>query len=89
MLNGVVSSSSLVGRIGSVSQAVRGGALPGEVRIVVQGLPHFYLAYCEEALPVGQQVLVINNRGARQLDVKPWVLTDFGAAGIFDPNERL
>lgn len=83
-----MSSSSLVGRVGVVSEAVRGGELPGEVRIVVQGLPHFYLAFCDEALPVGQQILVINNRGSRQLDVKPWAHTDFGVAGAFDVEER-
>jgi membrane protein implicated in regulation of membrane protease activity len=89
MLNGAVSSSSLIGRVGTVSETVRGGELPGEVRIVVEGLPHHYLAYCTEQLPVGQQVLVINNRGSRKLDVKPWAHTDFGAAGFIDPDERL
>ncbi|MGI8665638.1 MAG: hypothetical protein ACR2N4_06375 [Jatrophihabitans sp.] len=72
-----------------MSEAVRGGNLPGEVRIVVQGLPHFYLAYCEQALAVGRQVLVINNRGGRQLDIEPWAHTDFDAVEIIDPDERL
>lgn len=88
MFNGIVSSSSLVGVVGTITEAVRGGDLPGEVRIVVQGLPHFYLAYCDQALASGQQVLVINNRGARQLDVEPWAHTDFGAVEIVDPGER-
>jgi hypothetical protein len=40
--------------------------------LVVQGIPHYYIAYCGQALAVGEQVLVINNRGGRQLDVEPW-----------------
>jgi hypothetical protein len=38
----------------------------------VQGIPHYYIAYCGQALAVGEHVLVINNRGARQVDVEPW-----------------
>jgi membrane protein implicated in regulation of membrane protease activity len=67
-----VTSQKLVGRLGIVTTRVRGGPLPGEVRLVVQGIPHYYIAYCGQALAVGEQVLVINNRGARQLDVEPW-----------------
>jgi membrane protein implicated in regulation of membrane protease activity len=67
-----VGSQSLVGKVGTVVHPVRGGPRPGEVRIVVGGLPHYYIAYAETALPVGAEVLVINNRGARQVDVEPW-----------------
>jgi membrane protein implicated in regulation of membrane protease activity len=67
-----VTGQALVGKVGSVTMRVRGGPLPGEVRLVVQGIPHYYIAYCGQALAVGEQVLVINNRGARQLDVEPW-----------------
>jgi hypothetical protein len=52
--------------------SVRGGTLPGEVRIVVEGIAHYYLAYAATMIPVGTDVLVINNRGARQVDVEPW-----------------
>jgi hypothetical protein len=55
-----------------VVHAVRGELGPGEVRIVIDGLPHYYLAYAPVAVPTGAQVLVINNRGARQIDVEPW-----------------
>jgi membrane protein implicated in regulation of membrane protease activity len=67
-----VDGQALVGRIGSVVHAVRGGHRPGEVRVVVDGLPHYYLAYATAAIPVGAEVLVINHRGARQVDVVPW-----------------
>ncbi|MDX6432355.1 MAG: hypothetical protein QOE54_4721 [Streptosporangiaceae bacterium] len=61
-----------VGLMGVVVIRVRGGDQPGEVRVVHGGLPHVYIAYAEEPLPVGSQVLVINDRGARRVDVEPW-----------------
>jgi hypothetical protein len=67
-----VARQALVGRQGSVVIAVRGGNLPGEVRVVVEGIAHYYLAYAATAIPAGVDVLVINNRGARQVDVEPW-----------------
>ena len=67
-----MTGQTLVGKLGLVTIRVRGGPLPGEVRLVVEGIPHYFIAYCEQALAVGDQVLVINNRGARQLDVEPW-----------------
>ena len=62
----------VVGRLGRIVHSVRGGDLPGEVRVVVDGLAHYYLAYAATAIPAGTDVLVINNRGARQVDVEPW-----------------
>jgi membrane protein implicated in regulation of membrane protease activity len=67
-----VTGQTLVGRTGSVTTRVRGGELPGEVKVVVAGLPHYYVAYCVRPLPVGATVLVIHSRGARQIDVEPW-----------------
>jgi membrane protein implicated in regulation of membrane protease activity len=61
-----------VGKVGTVVHAIRGGAQPGEVRVLVEGIPHYYLAYAVMAVPAGADVLVINNRGARQVDVEPW-----------------
>ena len=83
-----MSGQSLVGRVGTVSATVRGGTLPGEVRVVVEGLPHYYIAYCGEAVPRGHQVLVINSRGARQLDVEPWAQPGSAIADILDRTER-
>jgi hypothetical protein len=67
-----VAGQSLVGKIGSVVRAIRGGALPGEVRVVVHGLPHYLIAYSKDPVAHGVQVLVIHNRGSRQVDVEPW-----------------
>jgi membrane protein implicated in regulation of membrane protease activity len=65
-------AQTTVGRVGTVVHAIRGGAQPGEVRVVVEGIAHYYLAYAVTAIPTGTDVLVINNRGARQVDVEPW-----------------
>jgi len=62
----------VVGRVGRIVHGVRGGDLPGEVRVVIAGLAHYYLAYAVTAIPAGTDVLVIHNRGARQVDVEPW-----------------
>lgn len=67
-----MADQSAVGKVGRVTTRVRGGALPGEVRVVVAGVPHYYIAYCTEPLTAGREILVINNRGGRQLDVEPW-----------------
>jgi hypothetical protein len=70
-----VTDQAVVGMVGSVFRTVRGGELPGEVRVVVGGLPHYYIAFCSRPLDVGVEVLVINNRGGRQIDVEPWSRT--------------
>jgi membrane protein implicated in regulation of membrane protease activity len=72
VFNHDVTGQSLVGKIGQVVRAVRGGSRPGEVRVVVEGIPHVYLAYCADPIPTDTTVLVINTRGARQIDVEPW-----------------
>jgi membrane protein implicated in regulation of membrane protease activity len=75
-----VRGQTLVGRVGTVVHAVRGGPRPGEVRVVVAGIAHYYIAYAVSAIPVGAEVLVINSRGARQVDVEPWPSLAAGAA---------
>lgn len=65
-----------MGRLGTVIIGIRGGDLAGEVRIVVDGLAHYYLAFSAAAVPAGAEVLVINNRGARQVDVEPWPVVE-------------
>ena len=62
----------LVGKVGSVTHRVRGGEQPGEIRVVVGGLPRHYLAFCPVAVPVGTPVLVVQVRGPHELDVEPW-----------------
>ena len=71
-----MTSQSLVGAIGVVASRVRGGAQAGEVRVVVEGLPHYYLAFCPNPLDVGRHVVVIHNRGSRQVDVEALPMAD-------------
>ncbi len=63
---------SLDGAIGTVVRTVRGGRLPGEIRVILAGEPHFYLAYCAEELSVDTRICVVGSRGARQVDVERW-----------------
>jgi membrane protein implicated in regulation of membrane protease activity len=77
--NAVVAGDAVVGKVGTVCNGIRGGELPGEVRLVVAGIAHYYLAYSATSLPAGTDVLVINNRGARQVDVEPWPTVPSGA----------
>jgi len=74
-------SSTLVGRIGTVVHAVRGDSGPGEVRVVVAGIAHYYIAYAPTPIPIGTEVLVINSRGDRQVDVEPWTGLSAGGNG--------
>jgi membrane protein implicated in regulation of membrane protease activity len=67
-----VASQTLVGKVGTVITAIRGGERAGEVRLLVDGFAHYYLAFSATAIAAGAEVLVINNRGARQIDVEPW-----------------
>lgn len=76
-----VLGQTLVGRVATVVHAVRGGPRPGEVRIVVAGIAHYYIAYAVGPIPVGAEVLIINSRGARQIDVEPWPSLAVGTAG--------
>lgn len=61
-----------MGRIGTVIRRVRGGALPGEVRLMLDGMAHYYLAYAPTPIAAGSPVLVVHCRGARMIDVEPW-----------------
>lgn len=61
-----------VGKVGRVLVRIRGADSPGEVRVTVDGAPETYLAYCQEAVAVGADVLVISARPGRVLEVVPW-----------------
>jgi membrane protein implicated in regulation of membrane protease activity len=67
-----MSDRSFDGAIGTVVRPVRGGRVPGEIRVVLAGEPQFLLAYCAEELPVDTRVCVVSSRGSRQVDVERW-----------------
>lgn len=57
------------GRLGVVTVAVPGGALPGEVRVGVRGTVETFIAYADERLEVDTEVLVFRSRGPRSVEV--------------------
>ena len=82
-----MTSVDLIGMIGSVTTRVRGGELAGEVRVVVSGLPHYYLAFCPNAVPLGTKVLVVGVRGKQQVDVEPWEDWAYPGGSAESPTE--
>jgi membrane protein implicated in regulation of membrane protease activity len=67
-----VGDVSLVGCVGSLIVATRGDAGAGEVLLNVRGSKEAYLAWSDQPLPRGTEVLVIGTRGARTVLVEPW-----------------
>ena len=67
---------SVVGCVGSLIVATRGVAGAGEVLLKVRGSKED-LAWSDQPLPRGTEVLVIDIRGARTVLVEPWPGPDF------------
>jgi hypothetical protein len=65
----VTPDQSAVGTSGVITIATRGLDGPGEVLLKMGGGTEAYLAYSEEPLPTGSEVLVFNCRGHRSVDV--------------------
>ena len=63
---------SVIGCVGSLIVATRGVAGVGEVLLKVRGTKEAYLAWSEQPLPKGTEVLVIDVRSARTVLVEPW-----------------
>jgi hypothetical protein len=63
---------AVVGCTGVLLVGTRGAAGPGEVLAKVRGGTETFLAWSEEPLPRGTQVLVVESRGTRQVDVIEW-----------------
>jgi hypothetical protein len=62
----------VVGLVGPLVLATRGPDGSGEVMLSIRGGREAYLAWSEAPLPSGTQVLVIDIRSARTVDVVPW-----------------
>ena len=67
-----MSDVSVIGCVGSLIVATRGVEGVGEVLLNVRGTKEAYLAWSEQPLPRGTEVLVIDVRGARTVVVEPW-----------------
>jgi membrane protein implicated in regulation of membrane protease activity len=61
-----------VGKVGRLLVRVRGGDSPGEAVVTVAGAPETYLAYSNEEIAAGTDVLVVGTRDGRAVDVVPW-----------------
>jgi membrane protein implicated in regulation of membrane protease activity len=67
-----VSDASVIGCVGTLTVATRGEAGAGEVLVTVRGSKEAFLAWSDEPLPKGAQVLVVEVRSARTVVVEPW-----------------
>jgi membrane protein implicated in regulation of membrane protease activity len=72
-----VGDVSVVGCVGTLVVATRGLAGTGEVLLNIRGSKEAYLAWSEQPLPRGTEVLVIDIRGARTVLVEPWTGGEF------------
>jgi membrane protein implicated in regulation of membrane protease activity len=64
----------VVGKVGMVVTRIRGGDLPGEVRVTVRGAHETFIAYSDTPVERHETVLVFHSRGNRAVDVEaaPW-----------------
>lgn len=60
---------TVVGLAAYVSLSIPGGAEPGEVVVRIRGGTETYIAFSDQPIPEGAQVVVIADRGARSLSV--------------------
>ena len=61
----------VVGKLGTVVTRIRGGELPGEVRVTVRGTHETFIAYSDTPVERHETVLVFHSRGNRAVDVAP------------------
>lgn len=64
---------SVIGRTGDLTVASRGRDGCGEVQLSVRGGVETYLAWSQEPLPEGAEVLVVRALGPRTVEVVPWI----------------
>jgi hypothetical protein len=68
----VTGDDPLIGSTGVLIVATRGEQGPGEVLVKVRGGSEAFIAWSSEPIVRGSTVLVINDRGTRNVDVIPW-----------------
>ncbi|WP_083212199.1 hypothetical protein [Mycobacterium parascrofulaceum] len=67
-----MSDASAIGCVGTLTVATRGDRGAGEVLVTVRGAKEAFLAWSDDPLPKGAQVLVVEVRGTRTVVVEPW-----------------
>jgi hypothetical protein len=63
------SDDSPAGKVGFVTVAIPGPGRAGEVRVAIRGGTEHFIAYAEQPIARGSEVIVIADRGARAVDV--------------------
>jgi hypothetical protein len=66
-----ISDEEVTGRAGTVTTRIRGGELPGEIRVVIRGGTECFIAYADREIQRNETVLVYRSRGDRSVDVIP------------------
>lgn len=59
----------VTGKSGTVTTRIRGGDLPGEVKVAIRGGTETFIAYADHEIPRNENVLVYRSRGDRSVDV--------------------
>ncbi len=62
----------VTGKVGRIIVRVRGSEGPGEVLVRVRGGSEAFIAYADTEIERDRDVLVVNSRGERSVDVVPW-----------------
>lgn len=68
----MTSDDAVIGCTGVLVIGTRGTAGPGEALVRVRGGSETFLAWSDASLAKGTPVLVVESRGARQVDVIEW-----------------
>lgn len=61
----------VVGKVAHVSVPIPGGARAGEVTVRIRGGTEAYIAYSDQQIDAGTEVVVIADLGARSVSVTP------------------
>ncbi len=67
-----LSDEDPMGRVGKVILGTRGAAGPGEVSVAIRGGRESFIAYSDEPIPAGEDVLVIESMPGRAVFVVAW-----------------
>ncbi|WP_082939741.1 hypothetical protein [Mycobacterium sp. 852014-50255_SCH5639931] len=67
-----MSDAAAIGCVGTLTVATRGDRGAGEVLVTVRGAKEAFLAWSDDPLPKGAEVLVVEVRGTRTVVVEPW-----------------
>lgn len=67
-----MSASELIGKMGKVVIPIKGGTGPGEILISIWGGTESYIAWANEPIMLDDEVMIIEDRGNREVSVIPW-----------------